>query len=112
MHHAKVLLGLGRPIGEIMMPPKPPLPPHPGEPHGPPGHGPPGSGHEPPHERRKRFWGKRLVISVVAGTVVTFALSLILYVFQISINVILPVAAPIWVGMTSLTYSAVGDKLG
>jgi len=91
------------------MPPKPPLPPHlhnkgEGIPH------PPKPLHEPPHERKKKFLGKRVILSVLIGLTVTFVLSLILWLSSISINVILPVAAPVWVGTTTLTYSALGER--
>ncbi|MFH1545223.1 MAG: hypothetical protein ABIE23_04015 [archaeon] len=93
------------------MPPKPPLKPPlheapPKSPHPPP-HKPP---HEPPHERRKKFLGKRVIYSVGIGLIVTFVLSLVLWIFNIPINVILPVAAPVWAGTTTIAYTALGDK--
>lgn len=94
-----------------MLPPIPPKPPHgPGERPLPPHlHKP---GHPmPPHERFKGEAWKRLVASVVVGTVVTavFA-SLLFYFFQISINVVLPASAPIWIGTATIFFMALSER--
>lgn len=90
------------------IPPKPPhepserpLPPHLHKP-----------GHPmPPHERFKGETWKRLVASIAIGTIATviFA-SLLFYVFQISINVVLPASAPIWVGTATIIFMALSEK--
>lgn len=86
---------------------KPPAPPHLHEPPRP-----PHELHEAPHERKKRFWGKRIAISVLTGIVVTAVVSIALWAAGISVNVILPVAAPVWAGSTSLVWGALGDRIG
>ncbi len=76
------------------MPPKPP--------HGPGPH--PG----PPHERKKLFGiftARSLIFGLILGTIITGIMGLVLNYFAISINVILPVLAPIWVGSITLSYT-------
>jgi uncharacterized membrane protein YdbT with pleckstrin-like domain len=65
----------------------------------------------PSHEKKKRFWSKRFLASVLAGSIVTLAVGVVLWFFQVSVNVILPVLAPIWVGGTALAYTVLGDRL-
>jgi len=64
----------------------------------------------PPHERRKKFLGKRVLGAVLAGLIITFVVSLALYFFNIPITTILPVAAPVWAGTTTLAYTALAEK--
>lgn len=81
------------------MPPKPP-PKHPEH------------KHIPPHELKRYFWGRRLFSSIAVGCIVTAILGITLWLLAVPITTILPVAAPIWVGVTTLTYQAIGDRLG
>lgn len=81
--------------------------PHP-KPSGPAGHKPPEPGHPPHPKPSKEGTGKNrvkaIVLSVALGTVVALIAGLALNFFQIQINVILPVLAPIWIGVTSLAF--------
>ena len=76
-------------------PPKPPHEKHPPKPH-----------HKPPHERAKEGLWKNLGISVLFGSAITLILAVIQHFMGIPINVILPVSAPIWVGSTTLIFTA------
>lgn len=62
---------------------------------------------KPPHKKRSP---KTLLIGFLTGTVLTALIGLILWMLEISINVILPVLAPIWVGSVSLVYSVFREK--
>lgn len=50
------------------------------------------------------------MISLFGGIVLTAIVSVVLIQFGISINVVLPVAAPVWAGSTTLIYNYLGDK--
>jgi uncharacterized membrane protein len=63
--------------------------------------------HQPIKTRRH---AKILVISILLGTIFTVVLGLILGYFKISINVILPVLAPIWVGSITLFQSIISKN--
>jgi len=63
----------------------------------------------PAHERARKARPKRIAISLIAGTAVAFVVGLVLHFFQISINVILPVLAPIWVGVVTLAFTAMSQ---
>lgn len=65
----------------------------------------------PPHERKRRGLSKRLLFSIVIGVAVTTVISIVLWLFGISINIILPVAASIVVGSTTLTCTALADRI-
>ena len=54
---------------------------------------------------RKRV--KELIISLVLGTAIALVVAFVLGYFKISINVILPVIAPIWIGSISVIYSVI-----
>ena len=60
----------------------------------------------------KHKWGRwgRALISVFSGIAVTAAISAVLLYFGISINVVLPVAAPILVGSMAFVYSFLGER--
>lgn len=72
-------------------------PPHP-KPHG-----------GPPHLRVKSR-ARRVVLAFVISTLVALGIGYILYYFEISINVILPVLAPIWVGVATISYMAMSER--
>ena len=86
------------------MPPKPPKK-HPPPPH----EKEPGKHPPPPHLKRKSGRGGRALLSVFSGMVVTGLVSLLLLYAGISINVVLPVAAPILVGSMAFIYSFLGE---
>lgn len=48
---------------------------------------------------------KSLTIALIFGSFITLILGLVLKFFSISINIILPVLAPVWVGSITLIYS-------
>ena len=81
------------------MPLPPPLPPKPSLPPPPPLK--PLPGHHPLRENKK----KALLVALLIGSVITVAAGVGLYLLDISINVILPVLAPIWIGTITLIYS-------
>ena len=78
-------------------PPQPPLPPD-KKPISPP------LGSLPHHKPPARGKAKSLILAVVFGTLIAGFIGLILYYLNISISVILPVLAPIWVGTITLIY--------
>lgn len=90
-----------------------PTPPPPSGPHHP--HHPPRPEDEKPispplpslpyHKPAKERKGKSLLMAVIFGTLFTIIVGFTLFLFNISINVILPVLAPIWVGSATLIYS-------
>lgn len=89
------------PLGQVTSHKAPPPPHLPGHP--PP---PPDNPHKlPPHQSKK---GK-LIWALLTGTIVTAFIGFLLNLFDISINVILPVLAPIWVGSTTLIYTVTKD---
>lgn len=57
--------------------------------------------HQPPQKRK----GKSLIWALIFGTLLTISIGLTLYYLQVSISVILPALAPIWVGSITLIYS-------
>ena len=58
----------------------------------------------PPHHKKgKIFW------AFLTGTIATVFIGFFLSLFDISINVILPVLAPIWVGSITLIYTITKD---
>lgn len=84
-------------------PPPPPVreeqpePPFPKPPHPP----------KPPHKERSP---KALLLGLLLGSFITAIVGLILRMSEISINVILPVLAPIWVGSITLVYSVFRER--
>lgn len=54
---------------------------------------------------RKQSGGKRLVKDVLVGVGVCAIIASTMLAAGISINVVLPATAPIWVGVTTLLYS-------
>ncbi|MBU1149069.1 hypothetical protein KKI23_03185 [Patescibacteria group bacterium] len=85
------------PLGQVTNRKAPPPPKLPGEPLKLP--------HEhpklPPHRKKS---GK-LIWAIITGSVATAFVGFFLNLFNIPINVILPVLAPIWVGSITLIYS-------
>ncbi|MFH1587273.1 MAG: hypothetical protein ABID38_05425 [Candidatus Diapherotrites archaeon] len=65
------------------------------------------------HHKDRKFLGifnaRNLFISIIIGSVVALIVGLVLNYFAISINVILPVLAPIWVGSITLSYTALNQ---
>lgn len=59
----------------------------------------------PHHKAVKEGKGRTLVLSIIFGTLISAMVGFILFILNISINVILPVLAPIWVGSITLIYS-------
>ena len=59
----------------------------------------------PHHQPAKEKKGKALIIGVALGTILTAVIGIILWYFNISINIILSALAPIWVGSITLIYS-------
>jgi len=59
----------------------------------------------PYHQVVKENKGKTLIIALIFGSLATLIIGLVLKYFDISINIILPVLAPIWVGSITLIYS-------
>ena len=59
----------------------------------------------PYHQSFKENKKQSLMIAVIFGSFVTIIAALVLVYFKISVNVILPVLAPIWVGSITLLYS-------
>jgi len=57
--------------------------------------------HHPPKERKT----KSLIMAIIFGTIIAAGVGFILWYFEISINIILPVLAPIWIGTITLVYS-------
>lgn len=92
------------PLGQVTNRKAPPPAYLPGEPPKLP-HEPPPLPHEhpklPPHHRKsgKLFW------AFLTGSIVTAFIGFFLSLFNISINVILPVLAPIWVGSITLIFT-------
>ena len=88
--------------------PTPPPPPHPHIP-GPPPHDnkpiSPPLDSLPHHQAPKEKRGKSLMAAIIIGTILAIIVGLILRYFEISVNIILPVLAPIWVGTITLIYS-------
>ena len=84
-------------------PPQPPRPPHPPVPD----HKPLAPAlnsiphNAPPQESKTRS----LLFAVVSGSILSLIVGILLAYFKISINVILPVLAPVWVGSITLIYS-------
>ncbi|MAF14195.1 MAG: hypothetical protein CMI53_04890 [Parcubacteria group bacterium] len=83
---------------------RPPAPPHPAgdineQPISPPLESLP---HQKPPKDNK---AKTLIIAIIFGSILTVAMGFILKFIGISVNVILPVLAPIWVGTITLIYS-------
>jgi len=65
---------------------------------------PPPPGIKPPHQPYKKKKGL-LMMSLIIGTIITIIIGLILNYYKISVNVILPVLAPIWVCSITLIYT-------
>lgn len=64
--------------------------------------------HEPPHPPRPLHEHKKggiVISSVIIGTAVTLVFAIILYFFNVPITIIIPAAAPIWIGAISLSYT-------
>lgn len=61
----------------------------------------------PYHQAAKEKGIKKLVISLVLGTLIALVAAFMLGYFKISINVILPAIAPIWIGSISIIYSVI-----
>ena len=78
----------------------PPKPPHEQGPRPP---------HPPPHEAAKKGRCKKILVGIAVGTIVAFIAGLTMHFFGISINVILPVLAPVWVGVTTLVFMALSQ---
>ncbi len=84
------------------MPRKAPPPPKlPGEP--------PKLPHEHPKLPPHRPKGGKIFWAVLTGTITAAFVGFMLNLFNISINVILPVLAPIWVGSITLIYTITKD---
>ena len=75
---------------------KPPVPPKP--PHEMPGH-------EPPHLKHKKLNKEALFRALAIGTIFTIIVYGALNYVGITINIILPVIAPVWAGSTTLLYT-------
>ena len=85
-------------------PPLPPLPPHHLNPQDEKPISPPLDSlpyHHPPRGKKS----KSLLFAVIFGSLFTIIVGYVLFLFGISINVILPVLAPVWVGVITLIYS-------
>jgi len=70
----------------------------------PPKHGP----HKPPHSPHGKFHystSKAVAIGLVLAFIVSAVAGYAMLSFGISVNVILPVLAPIWVGVLTLSYT-------
>lgn len=91
------------------MNPHPPLPPEVPMASGPPPppQGPLHDNQKGPHKKRSL---KALVLGFLIGTIITGIIGGILWVSEISVNVVLPVLAPVWVGSVSLFYSVLKEK--
>ncbi|MBU1131536.1 hypothetical protein KJ840_05400 [Patescibacteria group bacterium] len=68
---------------------------------------PPPPHHQPLHQKFKKGV---LIKSIILGAILAALVGLMLNFFQISINVILPVLAPIWVGSITLFYQVFKEK--
>jgi hypothetical protein len=66
----------------------------------------------PPHEAWRRGTAGKLIISIAASTVVTTIVALIPWYYGISVNVILPASAPIWIGGATLAYMYLSSSRG
>ncbi len=73
----------------------------------PPRQGPPHHDQKGPHKKRS---SKALTLGFFIGTIIAGIIGGILWVSDISVNVVLPVLAPVWVGSASLFYSVLKDK--
>ena len=104
--------------GPTKQPPPPHIPPEehkPGPPKPPHPPGPPLSRATPSEtkgsrEAHKKKSGKALFLGLILGTLIVLVVGAILYYLSISINVILPVLAPIWVGSVTLGYTVLRGK--
>ena len=59
----------------------------------------------PHHKKPEEKKGGALIYGLLFGTIITAIVGGALWYFGISVNVILPVLAPIWVGSITLVYS-------
>jgi len=59
----------------------------------------------PYHQAAKVNKTKSLLLAVIFGTLLAIIIGFILNYFNLSINVIMPVLAPIWVGSITLIHS-------
>lgn len=59
----------------------------------------------PHHKAPKEKKGKSLMMAIIFGTILAAIVGVVLRYFEISINIILPVLAPIWIGVITLIYS-------
>ena len=57
--------------------------------------------HKPPEKKKI----KSFIVALLLATILAVTVGFILHYFHISINVILPVLAPIWIGTITLFYS-------
>lgn len=72
------------------------------------------TGHRNPEDSKKQELKPRLnnrlravLVSFLVSTIVAALVGIILYAFSISINTILPVIAPVWVGTAAITYTVI-----
>ena len=73
---------------------------------------PPPPNHLSPHPKapHKKRSIKALALGFLIGTIIAGIIGGILCVSDLSVNIVLPVLAPIWVGSVSLFYSVLKDK--